>query len=203
MTDYCTVAEVKEYAQDQEMNDGLIIRLIPSISRMIDRFCRRSFAATAATEVYDWPETGVIRLRKDLISVTAVTTNAGQTFTANQVRLRPQGGPPYFTLQLKSELGYTFSYGTTPYDAVEIAGSWGYRATVPDEIRLAAKIWVTETYVRSDARGLDKVGGGAIEASLTKLTDKPPADVEFLLKHFRKVLILSTGEGNAQGTRVL
>lgn len=203
MSDYCTIAGVKEYAQDYDMNDGLLIRLIPAISRMIDRYCRRSFVAASATKVYDWPSDGVIRLRHDLISVEEVTTTADQTFTADQIRLRPQDGPPYFTLQLKSELGLAFSYSLTPFDAVSVTGDWGYQESVPDEIELAARMWVTEVYARSDARGLEDISGGAIEASLSKLTDKPPPDVELILKHFRKVTILSTGASNAQGARVL
>lgn len=184
------------------MDDGLISRLLSPVSRAIENYCHRTFFTADEDRSYDWPQDGYLRLRDSVVAVTQITTNAGQTLTASQLRLRPQAGPPYYEIHPKIELGYVFNYSVTPMDALTVTATWGYKASVPEEIELAAKTWIAEIYNHSDMRGLESTSGGAIQLKVTKLTKDPPDDVALLLNPFRKRQIWQAG-GNVQSVRIL
>lgn len=194
--EYCTVDDVVALVGDDDARRNALSTIITDVSRSIDRECRRVFFSVQDARLYDWPERGVLRLRDDLISVTSITTNAGQSLTASDVHLRPQGGPPFF--EIVPATGVTFQYETTPLDAITVLGTWGYQTTVPYPIRMAAKLWAADIYARAETPAMNKMSSGEINFMLIPAVDKPPAAAMTYIKKFikRRVYAVSTASRN-------
>lgn len=186
---YCTSASVKQALSDQDMSDTVLALLIPAVCSGIDKYCHRTFEPVTETRAYDLEDTRIVRLRDDLVSITSVTTNAEQTFTAADFLLEPRSGPPYRWLKLK--VGKTFYYSGTTEEAISITGAWGYKATVPTEVTLAAKLWAGILYNQMDVLGFESVNGGELSAKLVPLTDAPPAQILALISPLRHISIRS------------
>jgi hypothetical protein len=183
---YTNLADVRLFNQDDDMDEDLVVQLIAGVSRAIDRYCHRVFFTTTEERLYDWTGTDGLRLRDDLVSLTSVATNAGQTFAANKFVLEPRIGPPYARLTFKDGLGLAFQWSLTKTEAITVAGVWGYKATVPEDIVLACKAWVSDVYVQAGSRGLDSMSGGGVRAAMRKLDEGPPPDVKGWLDHYKK-----------------
>jgi hypothetical protein len=195
--EYCRVDDVVQHIDDADARRNVLAIIIEGVSREIDRFCRRRFYVAQEARFYDWPATGVIRLRDDLVSLVSITTNAGQTLSSTDVHLRPQSGPPY--MQINPAQGITFEYETTIYDAIVVTASWGYQATVPPPIRMATIVWSADIYARSDIQAMQKVSSGEIDFSLIAPVETPPVAVLPWLKSFvkRRISVVSSTERNA------
>lgn len=181
---YCSVQDVIGHTQDEEMLVASLNILIPAISRAIDGYCHRSFATSNEGRIYDYPKGDKIWLRDDLISLTTIETNAGQSFDDTYFFLCPISGPPYAWIELGPST--TLSWATTPKRALTITGNWGYAASVPDNIKLATVIWSAALYAQATTAGLIKVDGGDISMTLRELTKDPPAEVlPLLVPHIR------------------
>lgn len=185
-TSYTTVDAVRIFNQDDEMSDALLLALIPSISRAIDRYCRRTFFTVDEAREYDWTNDPAIRLRDDLVSLTSITCNDDEEIDITQLVLEPRIGPPYSRIAWKQGVGASFTWTGTKTGALSIEGVWGFKADLPDDIELACKAWVSDVYAQSDSRGLESMSGGGLRASLSKIVEGPPADVKGWLDHYRK-----------------
>lgn len=183
---YTTLEAVRSFNQDDEMDEELVLALIRGVSRAIDSYCRRVFYTTEDTRIYDWTDPYAIRLRDDLLSLTSVATNANQTLAAENFILDPRIGPPYARITLKQGLGVAFNWSVTRDAALSITGVWGYKSTLPDEIELACKAWVSDVFVQAGSRAIDSMSGGGVRASMRKLEEGPPPDVKGWLDHHRK-----------------
>lgn len=190
---YCTSGDVKVYTREHNnMDEFLLDLLIPAVTAGIDRFCRQTFTAATATEVYDYKEPAYLRLRKALVSLTSVTTNSGQTLAANKFVLEPRSGPPYYSLRFVSSSD-VFLWTGSSYSAISVTGSWARSATVPADIKLAACMWVAEIYALADTAGLKSMKGGGIDAQLKELTAKPPDSVQGWLLPYRLPAVAAIG----------
>lgn len=184
MSDYCTVQDVMAYTMDDQMDVSLLNLLIPSISRAIDAFCHRSFSVVTEARSYDLVNPAKIGLRDDLIALTSVTTNAGQTFDDTDFVLGPLSGPPYAWIEPNYDV--TLNWANTPKRALTITGSWGYQASAPANIKAACAIWTAILYAASTTTGFAAVSGGDVEMKIKDLNEKPPAEVlPFLLPHVK------------------
>lgn len=191
---YCTVEEVKAFNQDTEMVDAILDLLIPAVSEAINTHCRRSFHPVAAARLYDGLYAREIRLREPLLTLEQVTTNAGQTFTANDFILEPYSGPPYHNLKLKQSAGF-LNWSGTAKQAITVSAEWGGYAEVPASVKLAAIMWVSDLYATADVRGLTSVGGGGVKAAIKALGAGPPEDVKPLLAGHISIRIEALGHG--------
>lgn len=185
-TDYTDLEAVRRFNLDDDMAEDLVTALITAVSRAIDKHCRRVFYTVTAGRVYDWEATNQLRLRDDLVSLTSVTTSAGQTLTTVELTVEPRSGPPYSRIRVKDGLGVSIRYATTRSEALTVTGVWGYKAAVPDLIALACQAWVSEIYAQADTRGMESMSGGGIRASMRKLEEGPPPDVKGWLSTFVK-----------------
>lgn len=181
---YCSTTDVIDHTQDEEMLISSLDILIPAVSRAIDGFCHRSFGTDTEGKVYDFPSKDKIWLRDDLISLTTIETNAGQSFDDTYFHLCPISGPPYAWIEMGAST--TLNWATTPKRALTITGIWGYAASLPDDIKLACVVWVAAIYAQSTTAGLIKIDGGDISMTLRELTKDPPAEVlPFLVPHIK------------------
>lgn len=179
---YCTADEVKTLNQDPDMDDAVLDLLIAPVCEGIDTYCRQSFEAVEASRLYDYAKARELRLREPLLELDEVTTNAGQTFDANDFILEPYSGPPFYKLKLKAN--QLFNWSGSAEQAITVTGTWGWSATVPAGVKTAAILWVSDLYATADTRGLTSIGGGGIKAALKQLKDGPSDDVKpFLAGH--------------------
>ncbi len=185
-TAYTTVDAVRAFNQDDEMSEALLALLIPAVSRAIDKYCRRMFYTVTATRLYDWTDAPAIRLRDDLVSLTGITCNDDTVIDIANLTLEPRIGPPYSRIAWNQGIGAAYAWSVTKTNALAIAGVWGYKADLPEDIGLACIAWVSDLYAGSDSRGLDSVSGAGVRASLTKVSEGPPPDVKGWLDHYRK-----------------
>ena len=168
------------------MLESLLVLLIPSVSRAIDRYCRRTFYTVAEARDYDYTTSPAIRLRDDLVSLTGITCNDDAEVDVSNLVLEPRIGPPYSRIAWKQGVGVGFTWTGTQTSALSIEGVWGYKASLPPDIALACMAWVSDIYAMSDSRGLESMSGGGVRASLRKLDEGPPPDVKGWLDHYRK-----------------
>ena len=136
---YCTLAEFKSYkdiASTDAADDAVIENIIEGISRTFDGLVGRTFYARTETHYYDTPEEGVLVINDDdLLSVTTLTNGDGTVLTTDYYSLYPLNTSPKIRIQLKNgAVWYPNTYGYIN-GAISLVGSWGYSATVPDEIR--------------------------------------------------------------------
>ncbi len=179
---YCTAEEVKVLNQDPDMDEAVLDLLIAPVCEAIDTYCRQSFAAIEASRLYDYTRARELRLREPLLTLDEVTTNAGQTFAAEDVILEPYSGPPYYRLRLKDT--QLFNYQGSAEQAITVTGTWGWSVSVPAGIKTAAIFWVSDLYATADSRGLTSAEGGGIKAALKQLKEGPPDDcLPFLAGH--------------------
>ena len=189
MSMYCQPEEVRQFLADPTISTTTLLALIPGVCEGIDGWCHRSFTPVTKTRLYDYTDSRTVKLREDLVSISVVTTNAGQTFSDADFILEPGDNPPYRWIKLK--YGKSFLYSGTREQAISITGSWGYQAEVPDSVILAVKIWTGILYNQLDAIGFSSLSGGELSAKLKELTNEPPADVQVHINRYRAIRIRS------------
>ncbi len=145
---YCTLAEAKVRLDlDPAVLswDSSVEQLVEAVSRWIDGHTGRVFYATTATRYFTALEEDLLVV-DDLLSVTTLKTltanvagsrTYGAGWAAADYDLMPYNSSPKVMVAANPAGAYRF-----PVDVrgVEIAGSWGYSATVPADIREACLI---------------------------------------------------------------
>jgi len=143
MTDYTTLDEVKAYLSiSGEGDDALLTTLIDRASRLIEDHTGRWFYADERTRVYDAVGSHIVGnlllLDADLLTVTTLTNGDGTEIAADAIILRPQNDPPFFGIALKLTSGLHWTYTGDPEGAISVEGTWGFSATAPGAVALAA-----------------------------------------------------------------
>jgi hypothetical protein len=183
---YCTASEVKAFGRDATLDDAVLLLLIDSISEAVDRWCRRSFSTTIGAAAFDYQEAKTVRLDRDLVSLTDITTNAGQTFLPAVVLLEPRSGPPYRWLTLLNSSDQ-LEYSNTKISAVVVNGVWGYKAVVPNAVKLATIKWVLAEYNKADVQGFGTIGAAGMNVGMAFASSaEPPMEAQELLNSFRR-----------------
>src|SRR5690606_30913408 len=129
-----------------------------------DGYTGRRFSAETATRAFTPDHIGVLFV-DDLISVTTLKTDEDgdrvyeTTWSAADYDLGPGNDPPYTMVELAPLGNYAFP---THRKAVQIAGTWGYSATVPTDVAEACLILSARLYKRKDSpygiHGNDETG---------------------------------------------
>jgi hypothetical protein len=188
---YCTLAELKDdlgIAGSGE-NDALN-RIINDVKKFIDNYCKRRFDTTTETRYFD----GAVTLNvDDLVSVTTLKLDEGgdgvyeKTLATTDYKLYPLNAYPKTQIKINPNGNYsTFADGVMA--GVEIAGTWGYAATVPDDIRRASLMWSgiihrVRKAAYSNTLGSENIGVVTIDRD-------PPAQVRTILDSgYRRVVL--------------
>lgn len=173
-------------------DDALLETFITNAEAHIGRQTHRQFTAATATRYFNAADPRVVDgaylyLDEDLVSVTTLTNGDGNVLTVatEYIKQPVNTGPPYHTIKLVASGGITWTYVTDPEIAISIAGSWGYQATVPADIKYACQLWTIHQY-RSREAGPDQdrtiIANGMVIAPAAI-----PKIVGELIAPFRKV----------------
>ena len=185
---YTTAAAVKTYLGISGTGDDTLLgTLVARAQAAIDRYCNRTFEASAASIRYfdalgphiDGP---VLYLDRDLCAITSVTNGDGATVTA-YVTL-PRNDTPYYALKLKTTAGVLWTYSTDWEKAIAINGKWSFSESAPADIVQAADRLTAFYYRQKDAPLQDVT---AIEAGVVIKPLAFPDDVRALLAPYRRV----------------
>jgi hypothetical protein len=140
---YLTLAEYKAYKGITSLDgvdDTVIENAIEAASRYIDGRTNRTFYSRSATNKYDTPDGDeLIFPDDDCLSITTLTNGDGTVITSAQYVLLPYNKTPKFSIKLLGSSG-VYWQSTDDGDieqAITVAGTWGYSATAPDDIKEA------------------------------------------------------------------
>ena len=191
---YCTLAELKTaLAITDSVDDTPLEAAINAASRMIDDYTGRFFYAdgTIAAPVYRYytPLNYYSLAVDDFTSISAIASdeNLSQTYgtawASSDYLVEPKNnvrrGWPYTRL---ISIGRYIWPSRLP-QSVRISGVWGWLAT-PSEVNMATLIQASRLFVRRQSPfGI----AGSPDLGTVRLSSRVDADVEALLRPFRKV----------------
>lgn len=189
---YTTTAAVKSWGSITNTTmDTAIGLIIPQVQAAIDTHCNRTFEASAdSTRYFDAmadisEDYRTLYLDADLCSITSVTNGDSTTVTSSQYVTEPRNRTPYYALTLKDSAPISWTYTTTPENAISIVGKWAYSTSVPDDVALACIKWVLFL-----ARGREADGGEDTTYTASGFMVQPstmPKSVRTLLKPYRRL----------------
>lgn len=187
---YVTLAEVKACFNTSSTNatdDGFIEDLVEMGSRLIDRETCRTFYARTETRKFDYTSSRSLKMDDDLLTITTLTNGDSETIAATEYNLYPLNRSPKREIRLKQ--GSTYYWATDGYSNTEgvisVAGTWGFSATAPDDIKHACLSIVISAYHRRYGEGID-AGVAKITAAGVVITPQDiPADAWEIIRAYR------------------
>lgn len=132
MNEYATLKEFKVYAgvsKDNTDHDALIRDILTWSSRQMDRITRRFFYEMTQTRKFDCPTATFRDLMFDwpLLSLTTLTNGNAATIGSTNYFLYPDPNTePFLWLELRDDSGIVWEYSTTPQQAIQVLGEWGW-----------------------------------------------------------------------------
>lgn len=184
--DYTSWAAVKTYLDISGTgDDALGALLVNRVTDAIDRYCRRQFRAVTATRTFDVPDDDVLWLDEDLLSITTLTNGDDVAIASTSYVLLPKNIYPKYAIKLKENTSTVWEGSTTTdYQAISVAGSWGYSTTPPDDIVQAAVRWTAWLYRQRD--GVFGQSGTTGRVGVLDVPQSLPEDIELLLKPYKR-----------------
>ena len=165
---YCTVTEVKQYANINEaVDDAIIAELIDRVTLAMDAAARRTLVTATDTDRYFTVgrDTEGYTLYFDDVCASVTTVLNGDAsateVTSAQYALLERNYPPYYGIRILSSAGKVWEYNNDPEDAIKVTGKWAYYSAaalptnVPDDIRQICIKWTAARY-----RGRSHTGEG-------------------------------------------
>lgn len=190
---YATLEDFLQFAAPEAggdvMDDVLIESLITGVSRYIDNATRRRFYASTETHYFDTPTGRELWLDDDLLSVTTLTNGDGVIIPAAEYKLRPYSRTPYYQIALKASSDYSWESEEDGdgEGVISLAGSWGYAATVPADIKEACLMIARNIY---RGRTGEAAGNATVTGAGVVITprDVPPMAQDILARYIRLVV---------------
>jgi len=150
---YITLAEFKadeRITTSDTTDDAVIEDIIEGASRFIDTYTGRTFYARTETHYYDSPDSeyDLWINDDDLLTVSSITNGDGTTVSSDSYKLLPLNKSPKYMIYLKpsSNLVWTFDNNGEALGAITVAGTWGFSATAPDDIKRACMMISASEY---------------------------------------------------------
>lgn len=171
---YATLQEAKDYASitsTDATDDGVLEDLIEMASRFIDTQTLRTFYARTETRSFNVPNGRKLTLDDDLISITTLTNGDDEVLTTSDYILLPNNATPKFAIQLKqsSTKKWELDSDSNSEQVITVAGSWGWAASVPDQIKTAA----LEIFKSANGRRKGKNVGGIARVTAAGIVITP------------------------------
>ena len=125
--DYITVETVKAFADATGVSDDAqYLQMIQQASREIELIGRRVFYPYIAALKYDTPDDDTLLLSDDLLSITSLKNGDGSTLTSSDYIAYPSNRTPIYKIVNIGTIGWLLDSLGRKYNAIEIAGVYGY-----------------------------------------------------------------------------
>ncbi len=150
---YITLTELKEYLGipvEQSEDDNLLLNCAARAQALVESQTGRKFEAATETRYFTQKEIDgqILWLYSDdLQTVTELKNGDGTVIAATDYVLEPLNSSPKFAVRLKSGLSWEF---TDDDSLVSITGTWGFKSTVPEDIKQATLRTATWLYRQKD-----------------------------------------------------
>ena len=190
---YCTLADFKLWlniSSTETDDDSVIEDIIEGVSRFIDGETGRTFYARTETRYFDVPPSlgRTLVLDDDLLTITTLTNGDENTIASTEYNLWPKNDPPYRRIILKAsstEYWEMDSSGNVE-DVISVAGTWGYAASAPHDIRQACMMistaWYKRRFGENTSSTVQITGAGVVIMP----QDIPPTAMTILRKYIRR-----------------
>jgi len=164
---------------------------IEAAQAYIENQTNRVFEAATATRYYDrsaldrWDSRLLNLYGDDLLTVTTLTNgdSSGTTISSSNYWLVPRNeGPPYHGILLKTDVSDYWQWDTDCW--VSVAGTWGYSATPPDDIRRATAILAAYFYRQKDAQMFETTA--IVESGAIAIPQGIPATVDRIIGRYKR-----------------
>lgn len=136
--------------QEVARNNDEMDRALEQATALVEGTLHRGFFPWYGTRYFDWPTRDnpiSYRLRlndHDLISLTAATAGSVSLDVAT-LKLYPDAGPPYISVETNISGNDVFQSGDTWQDSIVLTGLWGYRDTTTSVGTLSGSINASAT----------------------------------------------------------
>lgn len=143
---YITAADLRAYIGAISTSDDTQLGFAASrAQQIIDTYCNRTFEATADTTRYynalDLRYGGDVdafsnelKLDVDLCQLTSVTNGNSEVIPNNFLVLLPTNFTPKYSIKIKMNTSYVWTYVGTPDTAISVLGRFAYSITAPADI---------------------------------------------------------------------
>lgn len=111
---------------DVTTDDSLLSQFIKDASSSTISALGRIPHPYVATRVFDWQSAAQLTLDEDLLEITSITNGDGTTLSSDAYVLTPRNEYPKWDIRIKDNSNTSFTYTTSPYSAITVAGIWGY-----------------------------------------------------------------------------
>lgn len=154
MVDYCELDDVRaegKFDPKDVANNVFVENLITRVSRMIDAQLGTTFAPdsdesrtfTIADLDYDRLSDLLLGNHR-LLTLTSITNADGNSIAVDDVILLPTWAERKHTIRLKSTSESSWEYDED--NEIIITGTWGYSASVPDDVKQICTEWVVHVF---------------------------------------------------------
>ncbi len=192
---YITLAEFKASSiadSDTDVADDAVIEdIITATSRFIDSETNRIFYENEDTFEFDLPDSRELRLRKDLVSIDALTNGDGVAIASSDYLLIPANVSPKYAVRLKqsSSVGWVGDSDGNTEQVIEIEGSWGYLINddTPFDIKQACMDISNQAYNRRE--GTNNTGAVTITGAGVVISPQDvPQQARRTINHYKRRL---------------
>jgi hypothetical protein len=130
MNTYAHLGQLRNYLKlgvSETGDDDLLFECLTRATRLIDAHCRRRFSPRVETRSYDHVERLHLWLDDDLLELTALATDGGDTLIDTAAALLwPYGITPHSRIDLDRSADVEFTWSDTSQQANRVGGVWGY-----------------------------------------------------------------------------
>lgn len=154
---YSTLIEFKAYAtargqtfKADTADDTAIEDFIEAVSRFIDNTTGRTFYARTETRYFSVPSGRELKLDDDLLAITTLTNGDDTVISSDDYYFLPRNITPKRSVVLNQSSGVFWlqdSDGNNEF-VISVAGTWGYVAAHPDDIKQACLMTTNKLYRR-------------------------------------------------------
>lgn len=160
------------YIRKALADDAVCQQALDAAEEYIEAETHRHFESTTATRYYQyenlWPNSRTLRLDDDLLTITAGGLLNGDTaatvIAAASYTLLPRNdAPPYHYIELTDASNVMWEFDTDMW--VSVAGTWGWSATCPADVKQAVLVMAAYLFRQKDASVFDTTaipGAGVI-----------------------------------------
>jgi len=188
---YATLAEYKAYAIPDNTadatDDAVIEDFIEAASRDIDTATGRTFYARTETRKYDVPVGRELKFDDDLLTVTTLTNGDDNTIASTEYNLLPANVSPKYALKLKegSTTVWANDSSSNTEQVIDVAGTWGWSATRPDDINVACMEIAKALYGRRTGKNMTSIAK-VTSAGIVLLPQGTPDWVYQILSRYKR-----------------